>query len=175
MLKLLKNMRRREALMALLCLVFVVVQVYFDLRLPDYMTELTTLIKTSGGTSDILSVGLKMLGCTAVSAALAVVCGFLAAKTASGFSFTVREKLFHHVMDVGSEEMQDFSVPSLITRSANAHQGADPGGLGRHQNSGQELGALGRHGRLCRGALHDAAADHVHLYSPLPSGAESDR
>ena len=61
MLKLLKNMRRREALMALLCLVFVVVQVYFDLRLPDYMTELTTLIKTSGGTSDILSVGLKML------------------------------------------------------------------------------------------------------------------
>ena len=119
MLKLLKNMRRREALMALLCLVFVVVQVYFDLRLPDYMTELTTLIKTSGGTSDILSVGLKMLGCTAVSAALAVVCGFLAAKTASGFSFTVREKLFHHVMDVGSEEMQDFSVPSLITRTTN--------------------------------------------------------
>ena len=46
MLKLLKNMRRREALMALLCLVFVVVQVYFDLRLPDYMTELTMLIKT---------------------------------------------------------------------------------------------------------------------------------
>ena len=119
MLKLLKNMRRREALMALLCLVFVVVQVYFDLRLPDYMTELTTLIKTSGDTSDILSVGLKMLGCTAVSAALAVVCGFLAAKTASGFSFTVREKLFHHVMDVGSEEMQDFSVPSLITRTTN--------------------------------------------------------
>ena len=77
MLKLLKNMRRREALMALLCLVFVVVQVYFDLRLPDYMTELTTLIKTSGGTSDILSVGLKMLGCTAASALLAVICGYL--------------------------------------------------------------------------------------------------
>lgn len=119
MLKLLKNMRRREALMALLCLVLVVGQVYFDLRLPDYMTELTTLIKTAGSTSDILNVGLKMLGCTAVSAALAIVCGFLAAKTASGFSFTVREKLFHHVMEVGSEEMQDFSVPSLITRTTN--------------------------------------------------------
>ena len=119
MLKLLKNMRRREALMTLFCLVFVVGQVYFDLRLPDYMTELTTLIKTSGGTADILNVGLKMLGCTAVSAALAIICGFLAAKTASGFSFTVREKLFHHVMDVGSEEMQDFSVPSLITRTTN--------------------------------------------------------
>jgi len=105
--------------MALLCLVFVVVQIYFDLRLPDYMTELTMLIKTSGTTADIAAVGLKMLGCTAASAVLAIACGFLAAKTASGFSFAVREKLFRHVMDIGSEEMQDFSIPSLITRTTN--------------------------------------------------------
>ena len=119
MLKLLKNMRRKEKEMALLCLVFVVVQIYFDLRLPDYMTELTMLIKTSGTTADIAAVGLKMLGCTAASAVLAIACGFLAAKTASGFSFAVREKLFRHVMDIGSEEMQDFSIPSLITRTTN--------------------------------------------------------
>ena len=119
MLKLIKNMRRKEKEMALLCLVFVVVQIYFDLRLPDYMTELTMLIKTSGTTADIAAVGLKMLGCTAASAVLAIACGFLAAKTASGFSFAVREKLFRHVMDIGSEEMQDFSIPSLITRTTN--------------------------------------------------------
>ena len=119
MLKLIKNMRRKEKEMALLCLVFVVVQIYFDLRLPDYMTELTMLIKTSGTTADIAAVGLKMLGCTAASAVLAIECGFLAAKTASGFSFAVREKLFRHVMDIGSEEMQDFSIPSLITRTTN--------------------------------------------------------
>ncbi len=119
MIKLLKNMRRREKLMALICLVFVVCQVYFDLRLPDYMTELTVLIKTSGTTADIVNIGLKMLGCTAVSALLAVACGYLASKTASGLSFAVREKLFHHVMDIGSEEMQDFSIPSLITRTTN--------------------------------------------------------
>ncbi len=119
MLKLLKNMRRKEALMALICLVFVVGQIYFDLRLPDYMTELTMLIKTSGQTEDILNVGLKMLGCTAASALLAVVCGYLSARTASGFSFVVREKVFHHVMDIGQEEMSDFSVPSLITRTTN--------------------------------------------------------
>lgn len=119
MIKLLKNMRRKEKLMALLCLLFVVVQIYFDLRLPDYMTELTVLIKTSGTTSDIVNVGLKMLGCTVVSAALAIACGFLAAKTASGFSFAVRDRLFRHVMDIGSEEMQDFSIPSLITRTTN--------------------------------------------------------
>ena len=119
MLKLIKNMRRKEKEMVLLCLVFVVVQIYFDLRLPDYMTELTMLIKTSGTTADIAAVGLKMLGCTAASAVLAIACGFLAAKTASGFSFAVREKLFRHVMDIGSEEMQDFSIPSLITRTTN--------------------------------------------------------
>ena len=119
MLKLIKNMRPKEKEMALLCLVFVVVQIYFDLRLPDYMTELTMLIKTSGTTADIAAVGLKMLGCTAASAVLAIACGFLAAKTASGFSFAVREKLFRHVMDIGSEEMQDFSIPSLITRTTN--------------------------------------------------------
>ena len=119
MIKLLKNMRRREVLMALFCVVFVVGQVYFDLRLPDYMTELTMLIKTSGTTGDIMNVGLKMLGCALASAALAVICGYLSAKTASGFSFAVREKVFHHVMDVGQEEMLDFSVPSLITRTTN--------------------------------------------------------
>ena len=119
MIKLLKNMRRKEVLMTLLCAVLVVVQIYFDLRLPDYMTDLTTLIKTSGTTADILSVGMKMLACTLASAVLAVGCGYLAARAASGFSFTVREKLFRHVMDIGSEEMQDFSVASLITRTTN--------------------------------------------------------
>ena len=119
MIKLLKNMRKKEKLMAFVCLLFVVVQIYFDLRLPDYMTELTVLIKTYGTTADIVTVGLRMLGCTIASAVLAIACGFLAAKTASGFSFTVRDKLFHHVMDIGSEEMQDFSVPSLITRTTN--------------------------------------------------------
>lgn len=120
MIKLLKQMRRREKGMALLCVMLVAVQVFFDLKLPDYMTQLTTLIKTPGSeTAQILRVGLQMLGCTLASAVLAVGCGFLAAKCASGFSYTVREKLFHHVMEIGSEEMQSFSIPSLITRTTN--------------------------------------------------------
>ena len=120
MIKLLKRMRKREALMALICALLVVVQVYFDLKLPDYMTQLTTLIKTPGSeTADVLSVGGQMLLCTLASAVLAIACGYLAAKTASGFSFAVRGDLFHHVMDAGSEEMHAFSVPSLITRTTN--------------------------------------------------------
>lgn len=120
MIKLLKRMGKREVLMAVLCALLVLGQVYFDLTLPDYMTDLTMMLNTAGSeTSDILNVGLKMLGCTLASAALAIGCGYLSAKTASGFSYTVREKLFNHVMDMGSEEMQDFSIPSLITRTTN--------------------------------------------------------
>ena len=106
--------------MAVLCTILVLGQVYFDLTLPDYMTDLTMMLNMAGSeTSDILNVGLKMLGCTLASAALAIGCGYLSAKTASGFSYTIREKLFNHVMDMGSEEMQDFSIPSLITRTTN--------------------------------------------------------
>ena len=120
MIKLFKQMRRKEALMALFCAVLVMGQVWFELRLPDYMTQLTTLIKTPGSTSgDIWNVGVQMLLVTLGSAVLSIGCGFLAAKCASGFSFTVRDKLFHHVMACGSEEMQGFSVPSLITRTTN--------------------------------------------------------
>lgn len=120
MIKLLKKMGKREVLMAVLCTLLVLGQVYFDLTLPDYMTDLTMMLNTAGSeTSDILNVGLKMLGCTLASAALAIGCGYLSAKTASGFSYTIREKLFNHVMDMGSEEMQDFSIPSLITRTTN--------------------------------------------------------
>lgn len=120
MIKLLKKMGKREVLMAVFCAILVLGQVYFDLTLPDYMTDLTMMLNTAGSeTSDILNVGLKMLGCTLASAALAIGCGYLSSKTASGFSYTIREKLFNHVMDMGSEEMQDFSIPSLITRTTN--------------------------------------------------------
>ena len=120
MIKLLKNLQKREWLMALACAVFVVGQVYFDLTLPDYMTELTTLIKTEGSaTADIAAVGVKMLLCTLCSAVLAVACGYLSARIAAGFSFTLRGKLFGHVIDSDRAQMQDFSIPSLITRTTN--------------------------------------------------------
>lgn len=119
MFKLLKSLRPREIIMAVICAVLVVGQVYLDLELPDYMTELTTLINTSGTTESIIEVGLKMLACTVLSAMLAIICGFLSSRTASGFSYTVREKLFYHVVDMGKAEMQAFSVPSLITRTTN--------------------------------------------------------
>lgn len=126
MIKLLKRMQRREVIMALLCTVFVLGQIYFDLALPDYMKELTALIQQGAipgappvQMGDIWLTGLKMLGCVLASAALSLACGYLAARCASGFTYSIRRTLFHHVMDLGQEEMQSLSVPSLITRTTN--------------------------------------------------------
>lgn len=120
MMKLLKKMRRKEWMMAGLCALLVLGQIYFDLRLPDYMSNLTVLIETPGSAmGDIWGTGLEMLGCTLASAALAIICGYLASQTAAGFSYTIREKIFHQVADFGQYEMQQFSVPSLINRTTN--------------------------------------------------------
>ncbi|MGM9651143.1 MAG: ABC transporter ATP-binding protein, partial [Faecousia sp.] len=120
MISLLKRMRRKEWLMAGLCALLVLGQIYFDLRLPDYMSDLTVLIETPGSTvSDIWGTGLEMLGCTLVSAALSILCGYLSSQVAAGFSYTIREAVFNQVADFGQKEMQQFSVPSLINRTTN--------------------------------------------------------
>ena len=120
MLKLLKYMKKRERWMVLACIALIIGQIYFDLTMPDFMSDLTVLINTPGSEmADILSVGAKMLGCTLASAALAIACGFLTSRIASGYSYAVREKLFSHVMMLGKAETSKFSIPSLITRTTN--------------------------------------------------------
>ena len=120
MLKLLQKMRRREWGMAAVCVLFILAQIYFDLSLPDYMSDLTVLIKTPGSTmSDILQTGAEMLGCTLASTVLCVICGYLTAKVAAGFSYSTRELVFQKIADFGQEEMMAFSVPSLINRTTN--------------------------------------------------------
>lgn len=120
MIKLLKNMRPKEIIMSIICVIFVLGQIYFDLSLPDYMTELTTLLKTPNTeVSALMNVGLKMILCTLCSAVLAISCGFLSSKVASGFSYELRRRLFHNVIDLSKQDMQNFSIPSLITRTTN--------------------------------------------------------
>lgn len=120
MLKLLKRLRKREILMCFVCIIFILGQIYFDLRLPDYMSELTVSIQTPGSEmSAIWMTGLQMLGCVLISAILCIACGYLSSRAAAGFTMSVREDLFGHVMDLGQEEMLRFSVPSLITRTTN--------------------------------------------------------
>ena len=120
MMKLLKRMRHREIWMCVICGALLLGQIYFDLKLPDYMSELTVLIQTPGSPmSQVWLTGLEMLLCTLASAMLCVACGYLSARAAAGFTYGVREDLFGHVSALGQEEMLNFSVPSLITRTTN--------------------------------------------------------
>lgn len=113
-------MRKKEWEMAGLCILLILGQIYFDLKLPDYMSSLTVLIETPGSTvADVARTGVDMLGCTLASAVFSILCGFLAAQVAAGFSYTTGEAVFHKVADFGQEQMQKFSVPSLINRTTN--------------------------------------------------------
>ena len=106
--------------MAAVCAVLILGQIYFDLSLPDRMSELTVLIKTPGSAmDDILRTGLDMLGCTLASAVLCVVCGHLTARVAAGYGYSLREAVFNKIADFGQQEMMAFSVPSLIDRTTN--------------------------------------------------------
>ena len=112
MLRLLKQMKAKQWIMALLCVALILGQIYFDLRLPDYMSDLTVQIKTPGSTvSDVLHTGLEMLACSLISAVMAILCGYLNAQVAAGFSYHIRESVFQKVADFGQKEMLEFSVP----------------------------------------------------------------
>lgn len=120
MLKILKNLRSREWLLILLSILFIVVQVQLDLRLPDYMSEITRLVQTPGSEmNDVLLNGGKMLLCTLGSVASSVVVGYFSANVAARLSRRLRYRLFSKVTDFSYEEINYFSVPSLITRSTN--------------------------------------------------------
>lgn len=120
MFRLFRYMKKKDRFMALLCILLVAGQVFFDLRLPDYTKEITLLISTeSSNMADYFLAGGKMLGCALGSALLSVIVGYFAAGIAADFSFQVREKIFAKVSDFGSGEIKRFSTASLITRTTN--------------------------------------------------------
>ncbi|MBR4577152.1 MAG: ABC transporter ATP-binding protein [Clostridia bacterium] len=113
-------MRRQDRWYAFLCVLLVAGQVWVDLTMPDYMSDITRLIVTPGSAMSVIWIaGGKMLLCTLGSTLLAVIVGYFAARLASNFSFTIRERVFHRVTDFGAEEIKRFSTASLITRTTN--------------------------------------------------------
>lgn len=120
MLKLFRNLRKEEWALALLSVFFIVVQVWLELTMPEYMAEITTLVQTEGSTmGEILSAGGKMLLCAFGSLASSVVTALSAAKIATTFGGTLRGQLFRKVQSFSMEEIGHFSTASLITRSTN--------------------------------------------------------
>ncbi|MDE5616847.1 MAG: ABC transporter ATP-binding protein, partial [Clostridia bacterium] len=120
MLKLLKKFTAVEWALAILAIGFVTLMVWFDLTLPDYMAEITLLVKTEGSAmSAILLAGGKMLGCALGSLICSVAVALAASKIASNFSASLRKTLFGKVQDFSMKEIGKFSTASLITRSTN--------------------------------------------------------
>ena len=120
MLKLFKNFNKKELLVVIICLIIIIFQVGVELKLPDYMSEITKLIETEGSSmNDILTSGGYMLLCALISAITAVIIGFLASTLSAEFSLNIREKLFKKVQKFGITEMKNFHTSSLITRTTN--------------------------------------------------------
>ena len=120
MLKTFKHLKTKEWLMAAASVVFIVTQVWLDLKLPDYMAEITRLVQTPGSEmADIWRTGGNMLLCALGSLVSAVIVGYFAARIGSGFSQRLRSLLFNKVDSFSMEEINRFSTASLITRSTN--------------------------------------------------------
>lgn len=120
MLKLLKNFTKKDYLLIFICVIFIVFQVWLDLKLPDYMSEITVLVKTEGSQmSDILEQGKYMMLCAGGSLASAVLVGYLSSFISATFSKNIRKKLFEKVQNFSMEEINNFSTSSLITRTTN--------------------------------------------------------
>ena len=120
MLKLIKNFTKKEWFLALMCLVLVVTQVWLELKMPDYMSEITKLVQTEGSQmKDILVNGGYMLTCALGSLVAAVITGYITSRISSNFSKTIRKKLFNKVEDLAMQEVKQFSTSSLITRTTN--------------------------------------------------------
>ena len=120
MLRILKYLSKAEIGQMLIALVTIVGQVFFDLKLPDYMSDITTLVETPGSAmSDIWIAGGKMLLISLGSVACAIVTGYISARVGSSFTQRLRSLEFRKVESYGPAEMSKFSTASLITRSTN--------------------------------------------------------
>lgn len=120
MLKLLKYLQKKEVGMIILSIGFIVLQVWLDLEIPDYMSTITTLVQTPGSSiNDILLNGGYMLACAVASAITTIIVGFLAAKIASRLARRIRSLVFNKVVNFSMAEVKHFSTASLITRTTN--------------------------------------------------------
>ena len=120
MIKLLKNLRKKEILLILISCVFIFISVDLELKMPDYMATITKLVQTEGSKmKDIITNGGYMLLCALGSLICSIVVGFLISYIASKFSMNIRSKLFNTVEDLDMEEIKEFSPSSLITRTTN--------------------------------------------------------
>ena len=120
MIKLLKKLTKKDMALAGLAFLLILAQVYLNLTMPDYMSDMTVLVQTEGSAmADILAAGGKMLLCAVGSLLTAACIAVCAAKISANFSANLRGQVFDRVQSFSMEEIGRFSTSSLITRSTN--------------------------------------------------------
>ena len=120
MIKLFAYFDKKQRVCIVLALILVTGQVWLDLKLPDYMSAITTLVETAGSSmSDILKQGIYMLLCAVGSMLLSVIVGYIAAIVAAGLAKTLRGEVFDKTLSFSMAEMNRFSTASLINRTTN--------------------------------------------------------
>ena len=120
MLKLIRNFTKKEWALMFISALFIIFQVWLDLKMPDYMSEITQLVQTEGSSlNEILTQGIYMLLCAGGSLLSSMIVGYFVANLAAQFSMKVRKKLFDKVENLSMHEVKMFSTSSLITRTTN--------------------------------------------------------
>ncbi len=120
MLKLLKKIEKKEIFIIIICFLLIIGQVWLELKMPDYMSEITVLVQTEGSQmSEIIKNGLYMLSCALGSLISAVIVGYLVSNVSATFSMQLRKRIFDKVQSISIHEIKQFSTSSLITRTTN--------------------------------------------------------
>ena len=120
MIKLLKKLRKRDWILIIFVFILTMIQVWLELKMPDFMSEITKLVQTEESKmADILKNGGYMTACAFGSLLVAVIIGFCTSRLSSNFSMEIRKSIFDKVEDLAMQEVKKFSVSSLITRTTN--------------------------------------------------------
>lgn len=120
MIDILKRTNKKERMLTLISVIFIVLQVWLDLKIPDYMSEITRLLQLEGTqTIDVLRPGILMIGFSLASLLASLLVGYFAAKIAAGLGKRLRKEVYTQVLNYSAKEIQKFSIPSLVTRTTN--------------------------------------------------------
>lgn len=120
MLKLLKKFTKREWFLSFIALLLIIVEVWLELKMPDYMSQITRLVQTEGSKmADIITNGAWMIGCAFGSLVAAIIVGYIVANVAAAFSMQLRKNIFNKVESLSMNEIKQFKTNSLITRTTN--------------------------------------------------------
>ena len=183
MIQLIKRTNKKERLLVVSSVLFIIGQVWMDLKVPDYMSQITTLLQTPNtAISEILKPGGWMVLLSLMSFVFSSIVGLFVAKIAASLTCRVRQDMFGKVMDYSTHEIQQFSIPSLTTRTTNdltqiaiADQRTDHSSLGDFENRWQELAVDDNYRRSRSDLINHVVRHPITCATKIPKSSAIDR